>query len=77
MSNVKLVIIEGLNYERRVLGVFDLEIIPRIGECVFFENEGDDGPTCYKVKDVVHNLQPRFPTEIWMVSLDDEIYHKN
>jgi hypothetical protein len=72
MSQAKLVIIEGPNYERHSLGLFDLEIIPRIGECIFYEIEGDDGPKAYKVNDIIHNLQPREPVEIWMVSLDEK-----
>lgn len=77
MSKVKLVIIQGPNYEHHSLGLFDLELVPRVGECILYENEDDDGPKAYKVKDVLHNIEPKSTTEIWMVSLDDEIYYRD
>ena len=75
MSQAKLVIIEGPNYERHSLGLIDLEVFPRTGEFIWYEREGDDGPKPYGVKDFNYFLKPKGPVEIWLVSPDDEKYH--
>lgn len=75
MSQVKFFIVEGPNYEHLSIGLFEMEVIPRIGEFVLYEKEGDD-PHLYKAKDVVHSIMaPETPIEIWLVSLEDEKYH--
>ena len=75
MNSIKLVLIEGPNYERQSLGVFDLDVIPRVGEFIWIETEGGEELIPYKVKDVNHFVKPKAPTEIWLVSLEDEKYH--
>ncbi|HEY4064131.1 MAG TPA: hypothetical protein VGM30_19630 [Puia sp.] len=75
MSQVKLVVIEGPNYKHLSLGLMDLEVFPRIGEFIWYESEGDDGPKLFKVMNVNHFLKPHGPMELWVVSPDDEKYH--
>lgn len=75
MNGIKLVVVEGPNYEHRSLGLFDLDVVPRVEEFIWLENEDGDGLTPYKVKDVNYFLKPKAPTEIWLVTLEDEKYH--
>jgi len=75
MNSLKLVVVEGANYEHRSLGMFDLDVVPRVGEFVWLEKENGDGLIPYKVKDVNYFLKPKGATEIWLVSLEDEKYH--
>jgi len=77
MSQVKLVVLEGENLDHRSLGVFDLEDIPKIGECIFFEKDTDEDPRWHTVKMVIHNIEPKKPMELWMVTLDDEQYYED
>jgi hypothetical protein len=71
MKSIKLVLTEGANYEHRSLGIFDLDVVPRVGEFIWLEKEDGDGLIPYKVKDVNYFLKPKAPTEIWLVSLED------
>ena len=73
MIQVELFIVSEQLYERYSLGLFDLETIPRIGEFVFFDNEKIKGEGIYKVKDVIHKVEPKLPTAILMVSIEDDV----
>lgn len=75
MKSLKLVVVEGPNYEHRSLGIFNLDVAPRVGEFIWLEKEDGDGRVPYKVKDVNYFVKPKAPSEIWLVSLEDEKYH--
>lgn len=45
------------------LGAFEVNVIPRIGETVYFE---DIEPGYFTVKNVCHWISPKDTTEIWM-----------
>jgi hypothetical protein len=64
------------NYDFRnySLGSFEVEIVPRIGETVYYEVDNDDGPGFYNVKFVYHHIEPKSPTKIIIISDDDEEY---
>jgi hypothetical protein len=56
------------------LGLFEIDIIPRIGETVYYEEDGSDRPGFYNVKFVYHHIEPKCPTEILIISDEDEKY---
>jgi hypothetical protein len=45
------------------LGTFEVDVIPRIGETVFFE---DKDPGFFTVTNVCHMIEPKDTLEIWM-----------
>lgn len=73
MSQVALFIVDGQLYDRYSLGLFDLETIPRVGELVYFDDENIKGEGIYKVKNVIHKVEPKRPTAIFMVSIEDDV----
>ena len=54
------------------MDIVELEVIPRVGEFVFFAENEDEDPKCHVVKFVYHNFFPAQPPQIVMVSSDDE-----
>jgi len=68
MTQAKLVHLDKENADFRKLGVVDLEIVPRIGELVFFAEKSEDDPKGYIVDNVVHSIPAERPLEIWLVS---------
>jgi hypothetical protein len=71
MSKVELLIVEGANSNQCSLGFFELDTIPRVGEFVFHDLEATARPGIYKVKDVIHKVEPKMPIAILMVDIED------
>jgi hypothetical protein len=72
MPAVKFVIVKGPDFVYRDAGTVELDIVPRRGEFVFYD-QGDDNDPGYKVIDVIHRVEPRGVTEVLIVALGDEI----
>lgn len=68
MSQVKLSIIDE-NSDLSLIGLFDLDVIPRVGEFVSHESEGED-PRSYKVTNILHYTDGKTPIEIWVETID-------
>jgi hypothetical protein len=73
MSKVVLLVLEGRNHKEHSLGLFDLKVIPRIGEFIYCENEDNEGDRMYKVKNVIHSVEPKLPIELLLKSLEDDV----
>ncbi|HLZ86748.1 MAG TPA: hypothetical protein VKQ52_05905 [Puia sp.] len=68
MTQAKLVHLDKDNADFSKLAIVDLEIIPRIGESVYYAKSSDDDPVGYTVDNVVHSIQSERPLEIWLVT---------
>jgi hypothetical protein len=68
MTQAKLVHLDKNNGDFRKLAIVELDIIPRIGELIFYEKTSEDDPQAYTVDNVVHWIPAERPLEIWLVS---------
>jgi hypothetical protein len=68
MTKAKLVHVDKDNAEFDNLGIFDLEIIPRIGERIRLSKNSEDDPKSYVVDEVLHSIPAERPLEIWVVT---------
>jgi hypothetical protein len=75
MEKIEFIILQGPNLEPCTIGLFDLDFIPRIGEFVCYGNEIDDDLVLCRVMDICHNIKPKSPVVIHIMSIDDAKYH--
>jgi hypothetical protein len=58
--------------DQDTVGFAELEVIPRADECVFYDRNGDERDTVFKVKEVIHKVVPKGPPIVMMRSVEDE-----
>jgi len=73
MAKVEIVIEGGPYPEEFPLGMYDLEILPRKGESVFYDI-GDS--VVFEVRDVWHCVKPNAPMQIRIVPIDEKDFEE-
>jgi hypothetical protein len=58
------------------LGSHKVDIVPRIGETVFYEVDDDEFNGVYQVTLVDHHLEPKSPPVVTLILAEDETYFK-
>jgi len=59
--------------DQDTVGFAELEVIPPCGRvCVFYDRNGDERDTVFKVEEVIHKVVPKGPPIVMMRSVEDE-----